>query len=114
MLNNFFEVDYSLIDKSLLNIQLVQKLDACQSICDTQIIVTSGFRTVEEDLALGTSGNTAHVRGLAVDLRCKTSQDRLNIIRALILYGFTRIGDEATHIHADIDKSLPPNVLFRE
>jgi hypothetical protein len=114
MLNNSLQVDYSLVDKSLLDSQLVQRLEALQNICNSQIIITSGFRTVAEELALGGTGTGAHTRGLAVDIRCRTSQDRFNIIRALILYGFNRIGDEVDHLHADLDKSLAPNVLFRE
>ena len=114
MLKNEKNIDFSLIDKSLLNIQLVQKLEAVQSICESQIIITSGFRSVKYDKSIGGSGKNAHTRGLAVDIRCRNSRDRFYIIRALILYGFNRIGDEKDHIHADIDKSLDNNVLFRE
>jgi hypothetical protein len=101
------------VDESFLNIQLTQRLEAVQNICDSQIIITDGFRTREQELKLGGTGTGAHTRGLAVDIRCRDSQTRFNIIRALILYGFTRIGDEVDHIHADIDKTLPDSVLFR-
>lgn len=107
------KVDYTLIDVSFLNIQLEQKLDAVQSICASQIIITDAFRTKEQEIKMGGTGNGAHTRGLAVDIRCKDDQTRFNILQALILYGFKRIGIEADHIHADIDKSLANNVLWR-
>ncbi len=107
------EIDYSLVNKSLLNIQLIQRLEGAQSVLKSPLIITSGFRTKEEDIAVGASGNSAHTRGLAVDIRCKTSQDRYDIVEALFMFGFKRIGDEADHIHTDIDKSLPLGVLFR-
>lgn len=107
------DIDFSMIDKSLLNVQLIQRLEGVQSVLKSPLVITSGFRTHAEDLAIGSSGNSAHVRGLAVDIRCKTSQDRYQIVEALFMFGFKRIGIEVDHIHADIDKSLPLGVLFR-
>jgi hypothetical protein len=106
------EIDYTLVDKDFLNIQLTQKLEAVQSICESQIIITDGFRTREQEIKMGGTGTGAHTRGLAVDIRCRCSRDRFYILRALILYGFNRIGDEVDHIHADIDKTLDQDVLF--
>ncbi len=106
------QVNYSLIKKELLNTQLIQAVEAVQFICKSQIIITSGFRTVAEDKLAGASGNSAHVRGLAVDIRCHTSQDRYNIMEAVFKYGIKRIGNEVDHIHIDIDKSLPNSVLW--
>ncbi len=108
------QINDVMVDISKISNKLMNQLALAQKICPVQIILTDGFRTVEQDKALGDSGNTAHVRGLAVDIRCRTSQDRYAIIKALLAAGFNRIGDEATHIHADIDTSLPSMVIWRQ
>jgi hypothetical protein len=95
-----------------LKYKLVYRLETARELAGIPFIITSGFRSPEEDVAVGASGTSAHTRGLAVDLRCRTSQDRFKIVRALILAGFNRIGDEIDHVHADIDDSLPQDVIF--
>jgi len=97
-----------------LQIKLVQKLDQAREVAGVPFIITSGLRSPSGSVAVGGSKGDAHTRGLAVDLRCRDSQTRFKIIGALFACGFNRIGDEVDHIHADIDKLLPQNVLWRE
>jgi hypothetical protein len=70
--------------------------------------------TITEGLAAGGSHveNTAHARGLAVDLRCHDSVSRFKIVKALLEAGFTRVGVYDKHVHADCDPSLPQGVLW--
>jgi len=58
------------------------------------------------------ASNSAHFRGLAVDIRCRTSPKRYRILAALFKVGFTRIGVYDRHIHADCDSSLPQGVVW--
>lgn len=70
--------------------------------------------TITEGLAVGGShvANTAHARGLAVDIRAHDSVTRFKIAKALLDAGFARIGVYDKHIHADVDPSLPQGVLW--
>jgi hypothetical protein len=70
--------------------------------------------TITEGLAAGGSHveNTAHARGLAVDLRCHDSVSRFKIVKALLEAGFTRVGVYDKHVHADCDPGLPQGVLW--
>jgi hypothetical protein len=102
-------------DSEIVGLQayLVECLDNARDYAGIPFIITSGLRTSDESIALGGSGNDAHTRGNAVDLRCHDSHSRFLIMRGLIQAGFTRIGDEETHIHADIDNLLPQEVIWR-
>lgn len=97
-----------------LNIQLVMLLDYAREKAGIPFVITSGFRTEEENDIAGGVSNSAHLKGLAVDIRAKTSQERFKIVSALFDVGFPRIGVYKTHIHADLDATLPQKVLFLE
>lgn len=56
--------------------------------------------------------DSAHVRGLAVDIACVSSRARMRMVAGLVLAGFNRIGLYSRHIHADVDGSLPGEVLW--
>lgn len=70
------------------------------------VTLTSAFRTPEQNKAAGGSSNSAHLRGLAFDLRCSVS-DRYDLLEAAIGAGFERIGIGNGFIHVDCDESLP-------
>lgn len=97
-----------------LNHNLVKMLDQAVDIAQIPFIVTSGKRTPEEDIAVGGSGTGTHTKGLAVDLRCRTSRERFLMLKSLFAVGFPRIGIKRDHIHADIDVSRDVNVFWLE
>jgi len=70
--------------------------------------------TITEGLGSGGSHvpNSAHARGLAVDLRAHDSVTRFKVVKALLDAGFTRVGVYDKHVHADVDDSLPQGVLW--
>jgi zinc D-Ala-D-Ala carboxypeptidase len=96
-----------------LDPRLVEMLDTARGLAGIPFIITSGFRTKEEDIAVGGTGTGAHTRGLAVDLRCKDSLTRFQIIAGAMSAGFVRIGDEEDHIHLDCDLKLDQRVMWR-
>lgn len=102
-----------------LDSELVSKLDTARKAAGIPFVITSGKRTVEQETALkGGVRDSAHIKGLAVDLECGSDQNLFLMLRGLMAAGFERIGvyHDAKliprHIHVDIDTSLPPKVVW--
>lgn len=92
--------------------ELVSMLDEAREIACVPFIITSGFRTSTHNKEVGGVENSAHLSGLAVDIKCLDSSDRFDIIRGLLGAKFQRIGVYENHIHADIDYEKPFPVIF--
>ena len=60
----------------------------------------------------GRSGNSAHTKGKAVDIRCNTSSNRYKIVAAALACGVRRIGIGKTFVHIDNDGTLPQGVIW--
>ena len=58
------------------------------------------------------SGDSAHTRGLAADIRCNAGATRMKIVRAALALGITRIGIGSSFVHVDIDRSLPQDTIW--
>jgi len=88
---------------------LVSLLDYARQLAGVPFVITCGLRTPEENVAVGGAANSAHLRGLAVDLRAHDSESRFLILAALFKVGFRRFEVVAAdgHVHVDIDPSLP-------
>lgn len=102
-------------DKSAegLNEDLISKLDQARDYAGIPFIITSGLRTPETNKSLtGAVEDSAHLSGMAVDLRIYTTVARFKIVKALLDVGFNRIGIYDKHIHCDIDKEKPQNVIW--
>lgn len=91
---------------------LVFKLDKAREISNIPFKISSGYRCEKHNKEVGGEPNSAHTKGLAVDIICKTSGERYAMIKALVGLGFTRIGVGNSFIHCDIDTSLPQNVIW--
>ena len=87
-------------------------LDVVREAAGIPLVLNCAYRSMEWDLALGRSGNSAHTRGLAVDIRCNTSANRYRIIRAALLCGIRRVGVGSSFVHLDVDPSLPQDVIW--
>lgn len=95
-----------------LDAELVAKLDWARGRSGVPFIITSGKRSPEENERVMGVDASAHMKGLAVDLRCSDSQARYKMLNALFLSGFKRLGVYDKHIHADLDSSLPQEVVW--
>ncbi|MCR4323011.1 MAG: D-Ala-D-Ala carboxypeptidase family metallohydrolase [Candidatus Azambacteria bacterium] len=102
------------MDTEQLQPKLVRMLEVAQEIAGTGFSITSGFRTVKENLEVGGVNGSSHLTGEAVDIACKNSMRRLRILKALLAVGFTRIGIAPEHIHCDISETRAQNVLWLE
>lgn len=87
-------------------------LDKVREKANIPLVLNCAYRSREWDLAKGRTGNSAHTRGKAVDIRCNTSENRYKIIRAALECGICRIGVGSNFIHLDNDGSLTQNVIF--
>lgn len=91
--------------------ELVKKLDDARGIAGIPFKITSGFRSVQKNIDVGGKLNSAHLTGEAVDLACSTSSNRWKMLNALLKVGFNRLEVAKAHIHADISKTLPQNII---
>lgn len=94
--------------------QLRDKLNQAREVAGVPFVITSGARCVEHNRKVSGTPNSSHIRGLAVDIACPSSQARYAIIKGLYSAGFTRIGynQARNFFHCDTDESLPQNVFF--
>lgn len=97
-----------------VNDKLMFMLDNARMIAQIPFIITSGVRTEEENKKVGGAVDSAHLKGLAVDLHCHDSLSRYFIVYGLFVAGFKRIGIASDHIHADIDPSKDQSIIFLE
>lgn len=87
--------------------ELVQILDQAREIAGVPFPITSGFRTKEQNEQAGGVPNSAHTKGLAVDIQCTD-----NIKRQKMLWGLMQFRDKlfieiaGRHLHVDMDSSI--------
>lgn len=87
---------------------LVEMLDKARGLAGIPFVITSGIRTEEHNESVGGVKDSAHLKGLAVDLLVKDSVAGGKILIALVGAGFKRFGFyEDGHIHVDIDPEKP-------
>jgi hypothetical protein len=100
-------------DKAIgLNENLLIMLDRAREEAGIKFPITSGLRTHEENIKAGGVYNSAHLKGEAVDILCENNTQRFYILKGAILAGFKRIEIAEKHIHLDIDKTKPQDIIF--
>jgi uncharacterized protein YcbK (DUF882 family) len=87
-------------------------LDRARDIAGIPFVITTGFRTPEENKRVGGVDGSSHLSANAVDLRCRTSEERFKITTALLAVGFNRIGQGSNFVHCDNSKTLPQNMVW--
>jgi len=92
-----------------LHPDLMRRLDRARAIAGIPFVITSGFRSREHNATVGGISTSSHLRGLAVDIRCRDDRTAVRMIAALAQAGFQRIGwhREGRFIHVDIDDTKP-------
>ena len=95
-----------------MNEDFLQRLDDARNICGVPFHLNSAFRSREYEIAHDRHllGIGSHSKGLAVDIRCTNSQDRLKMVLSLLSVGFRRIGIYPTFIHVDSDLDKIPSI----
>jgi len=87
----------------------VATLDSIRAEFGKPMRITSGYRTkaYNEDLiARGykASRTSSHLKGVAADIACTNSKDRIRLIEIAIKHNIRRIGISSTFLHFDDDK----------
>lgn len=102
-----------------LNEEFCALLDRARHIADIPFVITSSLRTPEKNNSIiGAVPDSAHLKGLAVDLRVSNSHEVSRIVEGCIAMGIDRIGIyvnkdmQPVHVHVDVDKTKPPEVIF--
>lgn len=88
-----------------LDSHLIVMLDLAREYAQVPFLITSGFRTPEHNAEVGGVVNSAHLKGLAVDIATSEKSDRAMVVYGLLKAGFQRVKLYKGHIHADIDYS---------
>lgn len=74
--------------------------------------VASGYRCPKRNEEVGGAPNSAHLKGVALDVEIVNSSDRYWFVHTLIRCDVRRIGISETFIHFDLDFDLPPEVIW--
>lgn len=74
--------------------------------------ITSSFRTPTQNRVCGGSPTSSHLKGLAFDIICQTSQERYNMLKAIHALDIKRYGVYNKFIHIDFDESKSQNVAW--
>lgn len=90
----------------------VKWLDQVRSDLGSPIVIDSGFRCARHNKEVGGAPNSAHLRGIAADIRAYGSEYRYRLLRVLLKWGAIRIGVSKNFIHVDMDISLPHPAIW--
>lgn len=96
-----------MMDKDFLKL-----LDLAREKFDKPIRINSGFRSEQHNKKVGGTESSSHLKGLAVDIACKKSRDRFELIDIFLDLGINRIGIANNFIHIDVDPNKSPNVIW--
>ena len=92
--------------------RLVKVLDRTREILNRPLVITSACRCHDHNRAEGGKENSAHVKGLAADLKVNGARERFEVIEAALVAGIIRIGIARDFVHIDIDSSKPQRVTW--
>jgi len=88
-------------------------LDETRSRSPVPWVITSGYRCEKHNAEVGGKPDSAHTKGLAVDIAIGNSYDRMMILRPLFdSYEWRRIGIGKDFVHIDLDTTKPQNVIW--
>jgi len=85
----------------------VKTLNSIRHTASIPLVITSGYRSPEHNEKVGGTPNSSHLKGVAADIACDNSADRVKIVAAAIAHKVRRIGIAEGFIHLDVDNDKP-------
>ena len=97
-----------------LNADFVSLLDKARGIAGIPFVINSGYRSPAYNKSIGGVKDSAHISGLAVDLRANNGAEAYAIIKSAIEVGIKRIGinRKKNFIHLDIQYTKPTPTIY--
>jgi uncharacterized protein YcbK (DUF882 family) len=90
----------------------LSRLDFARIYADIPFMLTSAYRCEEHNYNVGGVEDSAHTKGLAVDIVCESDYERCKIIAGALKAGITRIGIYSNFIHIDDDPDKTSHVIW--
>lgn len=87
-------------------------LDKVREDAGIPLIIICAYRSVEWDKKKGRSGNSAHTKGKAVDIKCPDSATVYKVVKSALKNNIKRIGIGSGYVHIDTDDTLPQGVIW--
>lgn len=92
---------------------VVFKLDRARDLFGAPIVITCGYRTPEHNAEIGGVKDSAHTKGMAVDIKAPADPFmREKLAWAFGAAGFRRVESAPKHFHVDIDSDKPTPCFF--
>jgi len=95
-----------------MDISIVKFIDNLRELVGFPLKVNSAYRTFPHNEKVGGVPNSAHTKGLAVDISCTDGSVRYSLIKNGFYLGAKRIGIAKTFIHFDIDQDKSQEVVW--
>ena len=95
-----------------ISLELKALIDNARDIAGVPFVINSGARCETYNAKVGGRPNSAHLEGMAVDIKCTDSRSRSIIERAFCELGVTRKGVYKSFLHFDVSKARPQNVTW--
>ena len=95
-----------------MKMAIVRPLDRIRARYGRPIKINSGWRSTAWNKKVGGKHNSAHRRGYAVDIACRSSSARGQLVQLAMDEEIHRIGIGKTFVHLDTDPILPQFVMW--
>ena len=95
-----------------MNDTFLSRLVFARGWSDVPYVINSAIRCEKCNKAVGGSATSSHLKGLAVDIACPSSNARFKIIHGLQIMKFTRFGIGFDFIHVDLDGDKPEKRMW--
>lgn len=98
-----------------LSPKLLQQLQIARTYGNVPFVITSGCRCIQHNKNVGGVSDSAHIIGMAADIKFKTGYELYNIIAGLYEAKIYRIGInfKQSFVHVDIDYTKPYPTIFK-
>lgn len=104
------EFDCQHTGKNEMDAGFLERIDALRLLCGFPFIITSGYRDPSHPLEARKSNPGTHTKGIACDIRIKSSTERYTLLENALRMGFRGIGVADDFIH--LDQRLTTRVMW--